>query len=287
MKRIAAFLLALTACLGLMTVPAAADTGPKPAVTIHVVNAPAEAYYLDLLIPASEAGDYDNLHGKTCDPALLAGLRSWEEEGWVPALSGGTGIPLFGDLLPDEAGSHRFTYYGLPDTFRIAVSGPDGAQATAETFTRTAFYTNLTYDYAGNTVVRATAGWQAVLVQFLATFLPTLAVEGLLLLAFGLARRENLLPVLLTNLVTQIGLHAVIGALGGNWIQLSNVFLHYALLLALPELAVAAVEALVYRKALKGGTTGRRVCYALAANAASFAVGFLPLELMVRILQQL
>ena len=115
MKRIAAFLLALTACLGLMTVPAAADTGPKPAVTIHVVNAPAEAYYLDLLIPASEAGDYDNLHGKTCDPALLAGLRSWEEEGWVPALSGGTGIPLFGDLLPDEAGSHRFTYYGLPE----------------------------------------------------------------------------------------------------------------------------------------------------------------------------
>ena len=144
MKRIAAFLLALTACLGLMTVPAAADTGPKPAVTIHVVNAPAEAYYLDLLIPASEAGDYDNLHGKTCDPALLAGLRSWEEEGWVPALSGGTGIPLFGDLLPDEAGSHRFTYYGLPDTFRIAVSGPDGAQATAETFTRAAFYTNQT-----------------------------------------------------------------------------------------------------------------------------------------------
>ena len=48
---------------------------------------------------------------------------------------------------------------------------------------------------------------------------------------------------------------------------------------------MAAVEALVYRKALKGGTTGRRVCYALAANAASFAVGFLPLELMVRILK--
>ncbi len=121
---------------------ASADSGPKPAVTITVVNAPAGEYYLDLLITDPEP-DHDNIEVADYDPELIAGLKSWEGEGWYPALVTGTRAPLFGELTAEADGIHRFSYHGLPDTFRIAVSGPDGAQATAEPFTRTVFYTHL------------------------------------------------------------------------------------------------------------------------------------------------
>ena len=146
MKRICSLACALLLCLALLPVRASADMGPKPELTILVKNAPDGLYYLDLLIPEETRGSYDNLHGKPYDQALLAGLHVWEGEGWYPAFAGGTRAPLFGDLTPDANGAHRFTYHGLPKTFRIAVSTAEGSQATAEPFTRTAFYTNLVYD---------------------------------------------------------------------------------------------------------------------------------------------
>ena len=129
----------LLLCLAALPLSASADSGPKPVVSITVVNAPEE-YYLDLLI--TDPGDYPNIHAEDFDPALLEGLKSWEGEGWYPALVEGTNVPLFGDLVPDEDGAHLFSYHGLPDTFRVAVSGPDGAQATEEPFTRQVFYTH-------------------------------------------------------------------------------------------------------------------------------------------------
>ena len=84
MKRIQRLLLCVLLCLAVLPVSASADTGPKPAVTITVVNAPAGDYYLDLLI--QDPGDYPNIDPEDYDPTLLDGLRSWEGEGWWPAL---------------------------------------------------------------------------------------------------------------------------------------------------------------------------------------------------------
>ncbi|MFQ9126466.1 MAG: hypothetical protein ACLR4Z_06360 [Butyricicoccaceae bacterium] len=59
-KRTSVFcVLALLAVL--LPVPARADMGPKPSVTIHVKNPPSGSYYLDLLVPG-EASDklFDN-----------------------------------------------------------------------------------------------------------------------------------------------------------------------------------------------------------------------------------
>jgi hypothetical protein len=75
---------------------ASADSGPKPAVTITVVNALAGEYYLDLLV--TDPGDHANIDPADYDPNLLQGLRDWEVDGWYPALAGGTSVPLFGDL---------------------------------------------------------------------------------------------------------------------------------------------------------------------------------------------
>lgn len=278
MKRIRRLLLCVLLCLAVLPVSASADTGPKPAVTITVVNAPAGEYYLDLLI--QDPGDHPNIDPEDYDPALLDGLRSWEGEGWWPALLEGTDPPLFGDLTPGEDGTHYFTYHGLPDTFRIAVSSAQGAQATESSFTRTVFYTHLTYDWASNTITKATSTVGFYLTQFLSTLIPTLLVEGVLLWLFGFRSRRDWLVFILVNLATQLGLHA---ALGSAMMATGGHYFYYLMILPL-EAIVLLVEIVAYRILLQEHSGGRRVGYAVCANAASYAVGYLPLHLAVSFL---
>ena len=275
MKRVLCIAACLLLCLAGLTGTASADTGPKPAVTVHVVNAPEGTYYLDLLI--TDPDDYENIDPADYDPELIAGLKSWEDEGWYPALVEGTNAPLFGDLTPGEDGAHRFTYFGLPQTFRIAVSGPGGAQATAEPFTRTVFYTRLTYDWETNTVTQATSPAGFYGLQFLSTLAPTLIVEGLLLWAFGFRSRRDWLVFLLVNLVTQAGLHLWIA---GDLIAAGSHPLYYLVLLV-AEIPILLAELAAYVFLLREHTRLRRALYALCANAASYAVGYLPLHLAV------
>jgi len=278
MKRIQRLLLCVLLCLAVLPVSASADTGPKPAVTITVVNAPAGDYYLDLLI--QDPGDYPNIDPEDYDPTLLDGLRSWEGEGWWPALLEGTDVPLFGDLTPGEDGPHRFPYHGLPRTFRIAVSSAQGAQATESSFTRTVFYTHLTYNWATNTITKATSTVGFYLTQFLSTLIPTLLVEGALLWLFGFRSRQDWLVFALVNLATQLGLHA---ALGSTMMATGGHYFYYLMILPL-EAIVLVVEIVAYRILLQEHSTGRRVGYAVCANAASYAVGYLPLHLAVSFL---
>ena len=278
MKRIQRLLLCVLLCLAVLPVSASADTGPKPAVTITVVNAPAGDYYLDLLI--QDPGDYPNIDPEDYDPTLLDGLRSWEGEGWWPALLEGTDVPLFGDLTPGEDGTHRFTYHGLPRTFRIAVSSAQGAQATESSFTRTVFYTHLTYNWATNTITKATSTVGFYLTQFLSTLIPTLLVEWALLWLFGFRSRQDWLVFALVNLATQLGLHA---ALGSTMMATGGHYFYYLMILPL-EAIVLVVEIVAYRILLQEHSTGRRVGYAVCANAASYAVGYLPLHLAVSFL---
>lgn len=280
MKDLRRAVLCLLFCLVLLGGTASADMGPKQSLTITVTNAPEGVYYLDLLHQDDWA--YKNVDLEDYDPALVEGLRRWEDEGWYPALVTGTSAPLFGDLVPGEDGTHHFTYFGLPDTFRIAVSGPDGAQATDEPFTRTVFYTHLTYDWETNTVTQATSPAGFYGLQFLSTLAPTLIVEGVLLWLFGFRARRDWLVFLIVNLATQAGLHLWIGS--GAMAAGSHPL--YYLVLIVAEVPILLVEMLAYMFLLKEHGKGRRALYALCANAASYALGYFPLHWAVEFLSR-
>lgn len=278
MKRLLRAVPCLLLCLILLAGTASADTGPKQSLTITVTNAPEGVYYLDLL--HQNDWDYSNVNLEEYDPALIEGLRSWEDEGWFPALVHGTNLPLFGDLVPGADGTHTFSYFGLPETFRIAVSSANGAQATAEPFTRTVFHTELVYDYASNTITRSTSTVGYYLAQFLSTFIPTLVVEGILLWLFGFRSRRSVVVFLVVNLVTQAVLHIL---LGSAVLAVGAHYLYYLVLLPV-EVLIWLAEAVAYGLLLRGQKPGRRVGYAICANAASYAAGFLPLQLMAQLL---
>lgn len=283
MKRFLTLAGVLALALALWVGTAFADSGPKPQLTVTVADPPEGEYYLDLLIPEGERGGYDNLGEGSYDSLALQGLHTWEGEGWYPALAGGTGAPLHGKLTPGGDGKHRFSYFGLPQTFRIAVSANDGGDGvwlsvSHEPFTRTAFYTNLTYDTATGTITRSTSLPLVYAVQFLSTLLPTLLIEGAVLLLFGFRWKENWKVFLLVNLITQVGLHL---AVASRFALMSSRFGHY-LMTALPaEAVILGVEAVAYARLLRGHTRRRRVGYAAAANTASFLLGFLPIHFVI------
>ena len=278
-RRLFAAIACILLCLAVLPGTASADSGPKPAVTITVVNAPAGEYYLDLLITDPEP-DHDNIEVEDYDPELIAGLKSWEDEGWYPALVTGTRAPLFGELTAEADGIHRFSYHGLPRTFRIAVSGPGGAQATEEPFTRTVFYTHLTYDWETNTITSATSPAGFYGLQFLSTLVPTLIIEGILLWLFGFRARRDWLVFLIVNLVTQAGLHLWIAA---DLVSIGDSALQYLVLLV-AEVPILLVELAAYVFLLKEHSRLRRAAYAACANIASYALGYLPLHWAVEYL---
>ena len=235
---------------------------------------------MDLLYEGSSSDLYSELDPGDYSPELLAALHSLEVDGWVLACATGvSGPPILGDLLPNENGQYVYSYYGLPRTFRLAVATEDGAQATEESYTRIRFHTNLVYDWSTNTITEVTPSLLYYAAQFLATFLPTLVIEGVILWLFKFRQKRTWLVFLLVNFVTQLALHLYCDLLGGVPFADSydNVG-YYVMSLLVPEFLIFIVEAISYGVLIKEETSGRRAGYAVCANAASFLLGFFPVH---------
>lgn len=256
--------------------PAAADMGPKPQITIVVKNAPKETYYLDLLIQGNS--NSQNIHDRQqYDQEKLTLLENYAEDGWHAALAGGTGMPLFGKLTGEGRGSdqvHTFSYFGTPDQFKIIIVTPDNELKVSHELTRQSFHMTLTYDYASGAINQRPLTL-AYLLQFVSTLLPTLILEGLILLLFGFSLRLNLRPFLLVNLATQIVLTASLGTA----VILSGLLTAYLLLVPL-EFVIIILEAVGYAYWLKQHGKGRRIAYAIVANLVSAFAGMVAMSFL-------
>lgn len=254
-----------------LSVSASADTGPKDQLTIHVKNPPAEPYYLDLL--TDETGNYQNFSEESrseLNQDMLSLLYSMAGEGWRPALTDGTNAPIFGELTgkPSDGDMiHTFSYFGLPKTCRIIIATQSGIVSVSDPYTREALQSSITYDFSTGTLASSPVAFSYIL-QFLKTCIPTLLIEGALLLLFGFKLRENLLVFLITNIATQIVLTMTVGAAFIREGPFS------AFIVQLPvEIAIIVAEALVFMKFLKGYRAGRRCVYGVVSNIFSWVVG--------------
>ena len=293
MKRapLRALICALLASLALTTF-AFADSGPKPQLTVRVKNAPQEPYYLDLLAEGDwDAEDMDsndgieqNYYGKedTLDPDLLALLRENVPAGWHACVAQGTtGAPMWGELYAestDASGNdlHIFAYHGVPSTYRIILVTQAGKVWVSEALERKVLQSSVTVhwaDDAESTTVTVPSTIIGYLLQFLATFVPTLLIEGILLLLFQYSWRQNWKAFLFVNILTQ-GLLAVASS---SFTAHSGVSGWYLFCFFLPaELVVMLVEVFLYagRGLLTGHSRGRAALYAVTANFASAFLGY-------------
>lgn len=272
---------ALLLCLLCLIPTAYADMGPKPELTVTVVNAPEGTLYIDLLaegtprdIPLSEQSGLDQ--------AVMERLHSLEGDGWVLVVSTGRSVPVFGYVYPsgytNGNPTYHFSYTGLPGEFKLAAATADEAKTT-QLFVRERFYTSVVYDWAANTLTYKTPTPLLWAAHFASTLIPTLIIEGLVLWLFGFRAKRSWAVFLCVNVATQIALHLVCAALDISVMDMAFFWLFYLFLLV-PELVIWGVEAAAYGLLLSEHSRGRRVGYAFAANILSYAVSYLPLHLL-------
>lgn len=285
MKRKKLLLAALISCLLVIVLPttAYADMGPKDELTVYVENPPNEVYYLDLLTQNSSS--YNNFHEdgerEALDKKMVALLYSYGNEGWMPALIEGTGVPMWGNLIGEadsERMVHKFGYVGMPDIYRIILVTKSGNVSVSDVYTREALQSSITFDYAtGKAVVPSI--FLLYFLQFGWTFVITLLAEGVILCLFGFKLKENWNVFILTNLLTQIVLTVTVGA---TLIKSGTFSAH---LVQFPvEIAILVFEVIVYKHFLVGNSNKRKMAYGIVANLVSWLGGFFLLSYLFQFL---
>ena len=248
-----------------------ADMGPKDKLTIHVKNPPEGLYYLDLLTQeTSKYGNFNEDERKTLNQDMVALLYSYEDEGWKPALVEGTGRPMSGDLAgkpSDDERIHTFGYVGLPTTYRVIIVTQRSVISVSDILTRKALQSSLIYDYATGEVTTPNIAI-TYLMQFLSTCIPTLFVEGVILILFGFSFTNNWRVFLLANIITQIFLTITVGVSLVKTGTLLTYFLQFPV-----ELGILVGETIIYKRYLKGQSPKRRTGYGIIANLVSWGLG--------------
>lgn len=290
MKRrsLRALLCALLAACALTTF-ALADTGPKAQLIVRVTNAPQELYYLDLLAEGEWDEDedfygiewsYSEDEAAALDKVLLERLRASVPDGWHACTAEGSlGAPMWGDLYPkkfetDGTAVHVFGYHGVPSTYRVLMVTASGEVFLSDPLTREVLQTTATVRWSGaDSVVSTPAPAASYALQFLATLLPTLLIEGIVLLLFGYSWKRNWKAFSLVNLVTQ-GLLSAFFAF--EIVKNGASFWIYFFFLLPAEFVVLLIEYYLYagRGLLNEHGKKRAALYAIAANAASALLGY-------------
>lgn len=267
MKRYKYIFLILSLCF-LFPMTCSADFGPKPTLKILVRNAPEEVYYLDLLIESDYVDEKFDIGRYNTD--MVNNLLSFKDEGWYPALLCDLYSVMNGGLTGIRDSSlmkHTFSYR-VPDEFKIIIVTESGHIQVSETFVRTTLSTTLSYDYEQNTIYEKPKLGETGR-QFFSTCLPTLLIEGIILILFKFSLSNNLKVFLIVNCMTQLFLTA-----GLNYLLL--MFGLTGILIQLPfEIVIVMIEAIVYAFMLKEHSVKRRISYALCANTISWLCSLL------------
>ena len=192
-------------------------------------------------------------------------------------VQGGSGAPLYGDLLGRElrpgVRSHTFFYTGVPTDYQILVVTESGETWLSPPCARRALQSSVTVDWETRTVTVPSVA-RSYLLQVLCTLLPTLLLEGAVLLFFGYRQRRSFLTFLWVNLLTQgamslyLAVRLTTGGFSG-WILFAYVPMELAILLA---------ELLLYRRFLPEQGKTEATLYAICANLVSALLGWALLD---------
>lgn len=274
-KRLFAALLALFVLVPMLAGVVSADMGPKPSTIITVPGA-EEPMVLTLL------GDKENYGPNwAVKPGEKPGDRVEAKDAWAVFrdYEDPDGFLFYGELWEGQV---RWTYWP-PETFKVAVYYPerDLLWVSEDIYTRYAFRSHyrLTIPAPGENAVSGEVDMILKKEHNVFTELGglvfrivlTLAVELTLAGFFGFRSKKQLRLILLTNLVTQVGLNVLLWM----WYFYDGILIAM-IRLFLAELLVLIAELTVYLLKLREEeSAGRTMLYTLCANALSVVLGFL------------
>ncbi len=272
MRRSFLFLMVSFFFLSLFSVPVHADMGPKPSVTISVVNAPDGEFYMTLLSEKETYGPWSKVEG---DPSSVPKDDRDKAFAFFADYEDRDGFCFQGNLSEamSEGDDFKWSYYP-PERFKVAIYVPkDGSFYLSEVIERQAFNSYFVADCSTRPmVVREEAKIKDQVLGFVCRVLFTIAIEMLLGLLMGYRKKKELILILVVNIITQVilnGLFALFDYYGG--------MLTWLFLLPVGELIVIVIEEIIYLIGMKGHGKWKTFFYALLANLLSAAATFMGL----------
>ncbi len=251
-----------------LTVPALADTGPKPSVVVDFTGIPEGTVYYATLLAKENSGPWSegDIFWMEKDAALWKCFSEYRDT---------DGFLFLGDFGEcTETNQFIWAYYP-PEVFKILIyfPGTDTFVVTEQIFEQYAFDSYFEVEFHADGALTAertyAAGWQFM--AFLARLALTVGVELLIARLLGFRRRQLLL-ILGVNILTQLLLNLVL--MRGYEPVIFWYFATYWVL----EFFIALLEGTVYLFLLpKLGELQEKslpMFYALVANLASFLLGY-------------
>ena len=171
---------------------------------------------------------------------------------------------------------HWFGYVGLPSTYRIILVTESGKVWVSDVLNRRVLQSSVTVNWSDDVsaaTVSVPSTVPAYLLQFVSTLVPTLLIEGLLLLLFQYSWKENWRAFLFVNLITQ-GLLAI--ASSTYAIQRGPNMFSYLVFFFPAELFILIAEVYLYAGCgmLEGHSKKLAAAYAVTANLVSAILGY-------------
>ncbi len=285
MKKIMLWVVAFL-LLNILLIPTlSADIGPKPSGVIEVIGID-EDYELDILIPyrwndaprkmEAESWKSDTHYLDDDFFTVFDRINGFmTSDGYVSATLY-SGPPRYIDR---EYNHFTLGYFGAPKDFKIAIMTESGHLIISEAITRQMFDAHFTYDLSGVDLDQdqVNAGeideaipWLTMIGQYLFRVILTIGVELAILFLFFYRLKESYLLAGLVNLITQsfLTLFVILGYY--FW----GAELAALLILILGELIIITAESVIYIVKLKEKGPVRAFAYAIVANLATLALGF-------------
>lgn len=259
---------------------AAADTGPKPSITVTPEGFGEDACYLTLLSQTETTGPWskqesfaaskDSYGDPEADEAIWTAFNDYEDA------DGFYFLGCYGEVT----GGQMFCWsYYPPDTFKVLAYFPDsGTFAVGPVTERKEFsarYTVSPSETGETLLIEKARNQEAENKSFVGRLVLTLALELAVAVVFGFRAKRQIITIVCMNLITQVGLNQAITHL----FPVVSSRCYWPGLLVL-EVLIFLVEGAVYARLLpRWKKDPAAVChpwgYALAANVASFGLGLI------------
>lgn len=281
-KRIVVLFLTVCIFMGLFSVTAFADMGPKPSVNLKIRGLHATDYYVTLLSEGDSTGPY-SVYDPDYSVPPEENRDIWQKFVDYKDDDGFYFLQHFEKVEEREDGkglfgSYSWTYYP-PERFKVLIyfSGGDRFVVSEEITETYAFdsYFEVYLSESGETcTVERSYGYAWEVFAFLVRLFLTIGLELAAAPLFGFKNRSMLKLILLTNCITQLAMNILLQISG-----YMPIFFFYVLYYGIVEVAIFAVEGTVYDRFLEKTAGDEQASYhpylyALAANLLSFVMGY-------------
>ena len=263
---------------------AVADAGPKPTTTVHLKNMPGQAFIMALLQRDEEfiweemIYDYGEPYLKG-EPEAVQQLKEYNVDGWRMHVTPST----FNYSYLRSWASNEFCFgYWVPDYFRVIIIELDGAVHLSDPVRKSQYNAVFEYDVATGEITENKAESVRRYAKSVAfTYIITIAVEGLVLWAFGFGtRKKNWLHFMIINTVTQIQLNLLLVNEFWNWGGGGSGFFFELLIVEGMIMVAEAVYYAIFLRREEKRCVRRSILYAIAANLASVIIGFVLYDML-------